>query len=197
MSTDHKIRFVRNMERPAHRFVWSALAVAAFLALSGGSALAATSELDVEGLQPVADGQLANMRGGFNLGGVQISFGVIMETLINGVTHLRTEFNLDDRSMTATLNGAPAVIGSTVGGFRLTQTANGGFVLTNANGTLTTLQQMGNLGGGIVAAIQNALPDQVIQQNVTMNVGIQNMSTIMGLTTIGAMMNRVGTGLIR
>jgi hypothetical protein len=175
----------------------AALAAAVLLTLPMGGALATTGELDVEGLQPIADSQLATMRGGFNLGGVQISFGVIMETLINGGTHLRTEFNLDTMSTMTTVDGAPAVVGETYNGFTLSQTPTGGFVLTNADGTLTTLQQVGNMGGGIVAAISNALPDQVIQQTVTMNVGIQNMSTIMGLTTIGAMVSRVGPGLIR
>jgi hypothetical protein len=43
-----------------------------------------------------------------------------------------------------------------------------------------------------VAAVANALANQVIQQSVTMNVGIQNMQTIAGLSTIGQMLHNLG-----
>lgn len=198
MSRNHEIESGRPTDRPGIRIMRNALAVAVLLALPGSGAMAAASELDVDGLTPVADTQLADMRGGFNLGGVQISFGVIMQTAINGITRLTTSFNLDNpANSSVALNGIPAQFGDSVNGFTLRQGANGGFILSNADGSLATVQQMGNMGGGIVASIQNSLNDQVIQQQVTMNVGIQNMSTIMGLTAIGTILDRVGTSLLR
>jgi hypothetical protein len=51
---------------------------------------------------------------------------------------------------------------------------------------------MGEKGGGVVAAVANALANQVIQQSVTMNIGIQNLQTIAGLSTIGQMLHSLG-----
>jgi hypothetical protein len=203
MSRNRAIGDIPQMRNQAVRMACLALAMIGLVALPTGGAQASTSELDVDGLQPVADGQLSAMRGGFNIGGVDISFGVIMETAINGVTKLMTSFNLDNPShvsLSFTHAGVDVPVGSTTpDGFVLRQAANGGFVLskTTADGSLRTLQQMGNMGGGIVASIQNSLNNQMIQQNTTMNVGIQNMSTVMGLTTIGVMLDRMGTSLIR
>lgn len=198
MSRNHATEAGKPMDRPGTRIMLSAFAIAVLLALPGSGALAAASELDLDGLTPVADTQLADMRGGFNLGGVDISFGVLMETAINGITKLTTSFTLDNpANASVALNGVPARIGDSLNGFTLRQAANGGFVLTNTDGSLATLQQMGNMGGGVVASIQNSLNNQVIQQQLTMNVGIQNMSTVMGLATIGTILDRVGTSLLR
>lgn len=186
------------------RSIWMACLALAFGGLMAlpGDARANTSELDMAGLEPIGDGQLSNMRGGFNIGGVDISFGVIMETAINGVTKLMTSFNLDNPShvsLSFTHAGVDVVGNTSPDGFTLQQAANGGFVLTRstAQGSLTTLQQMGNMGGGIVASIANSLNNQTIQQHTTLNVGIQNMSTVMGLTTIGVLAERMGVGLLR
>ena len=196
MSRNQAVGDTTQMRTRAIRMAWLTLALAGLLALPGG-AKASTSELDMAGLQPIDDGQLANMRGGFNVGGVNISFGVIMETAINGVTKLLTSFNLDNPShVNVMLDGAPALPGAMSGDFVLKQAANGGFVLTNGHGT-TTLQQMGNMGGGLIASIQNSLNNQVIQQQTTINVGIQNMNTLMGLSTIDMMMDRMGVALVR
>jgi hypothetical protein len=185
MDTMSRDRTMEDARRKA-----GALALAMALMLPGGAALAATSELDMAGIQPVADDQLSNMRGGFSMGGMDISFGVIMQTLINGTTSLVTSFNLDNP-----MNPDVAFANPT-GAFVLQQAANGGFVLTNGIGT-TTLQQMGNAGGGIVASIANSLNNQTIQQNTSVNIGIQNANTIMGLSAIGMLMERFTPNLVR
>ena len=190
------------MQNRSIRFACLALAVAGLLVLPAGRAGAATSELDVDGLQPIADSQLAGMRGGFSFGGMDISFGMIMETTINGVTKLMTSFNLDSLShvdVSFTENGVAVPGAISPLGFVLSHGPNGAFVLskTGPNGSLTAVQQMGNMGGGLLASIQNSLNNQLIQQQVTMNIGIQNMSTIMGLRTLGVMMDRIGTSLVR
>lgn len=203
MSRNRVIGDTSQMRNQAIRAARFALAMVGLMVLSGGGAQASTSELDVDGLQAVGDGQLSTMRGGFNIGGMDISFGVVMETAINGVTKLLTSFNLDNPShvsLSFTHAGVEVPVGTmTPDGFVLRQAANGGFILakTTPDGSLTTLQQMGNMGGGIVASIQNSLNNQTVQQTATMNVGIQNMSTVMGLTTIGVMMDRMGLSLIR
>jgi hypothetical protein len=176
-----------------------AIVVAAALTLPGVSALASTSELYMAGIQPVDDAQLSTMRGGFSMGGMSISFGVIMETVINGATHLLTSFNLENAMnphVEFNGNSTPEFGVPDAQGFVLQQAANGGFVVTNGIGT-TTLQQMGNAGGGIVSQIANSLNDQKIQQNTSVNIAIQNVHTIMGLSAIGMLMDRFGPNLVR
>ena len=137
--------------------------------------------------------RLAEMRGGFRFGGTEISFGIVIETVVNGgAAILRTAFNADSvGGPIVTLNGAPAGPGSTAGDFKLKQAADGGFLLTNDQGT-KILHQLGNAGGGIVAAISNSLNGQLIQQQAQLNVGIQNLNTIRGLSVIGSMLSQLG-----
>lgn len=169
------------------------LAICAMAILPATAAKAATADVDLDSLAPVSDEKLAQMRGGFRFGGQEISFGIVIETVINGgAAVLRTAFNADSvGGPIVSLNGAPAGIGSTAGDFKLKQAADGGFLLTNDQGT-RILHQLGNAGGGIVAAISNSLNGQLIQQQAQLNVGIQNLNTIRGLSVIGSMLSRMG-----
>ena len=169
------------------------LAICAVAILPVTAAKAATADADLDSLAPVSDDRLAQMRGGFRFGGQEISFGIVIETVVNGgAAILRTAFNADSvGGPVVTLNGAPAGIGSTAGDFKLKQAADGGFLLTNDQGT-KILHQLGNAGGGIVVAISNSLSGQLIQQQAQLNVGIQNLNTIMGLSAIGSMLNQMG-----
>jgi hypothetical protein len=180
----------RQMSGRSARRIHCAMALAVVLTLPGGGVLASTSELDLADLQPVGDEQLSTMRGGFSLGGMDISFGVIMETVINGATRLLTSFNLENPM------NPDVEFENPTGEFVLRQAANGGFVLTNGIGT-TTLQQMGNAGGGLVSSVANSLNDQTIRQNTSVNIAIQNANTIRGLSAIGMLMDRFGPNLLR
>jgi hypothetical protein len=166
------------------------LAVCALVAGPATIARAAT-EMDLDALTPVSDDKLAEMRGGFQFHGTEISFGVVIETVVNGgAAILRTAFNADSAGgPIVTLNGIPAAPGDTVGAFQLKQAADGGFLLTNNQGT-KILHQLGNAGGGIVAAISNSLNGQLLQQQAQVN--ITNLNTIRGLSVIGSMLNQLG-----
>jgi hypothetical protein len=166
-----------------------AICAAAILPVTG--AKAATADVDLDSLAPVSDDRLAEMRGGFRFGGQEISFGVVIETVVNGgAAILRTAFNADSVGGPIVTMSGPSV-GSGEGQFKLKQAADGGFLLTNDQGT-KILHQLGNAGGGIVAAISNSLNGQLIQQQAQLNVGIQNLNTIRGLSVIGSMLNRMG-----
>lgn len=166
------------------------LAVCATLAGTATGARATTG-LDLDALTPVSDDKLAEMRGGFRFNGVDITFGVVIETVVNGgAAILRTAFNADSAGgPIVTLNGNPAAPGDSVGAFQLKQAADGGFLLTNNQGT-KILHQLGNAGGGIVAAISNSLNGQLLQQQTQVN--ITNLNTIKGLSVIGSMLNQLG-----
>jgi hypothetical protein len=165
------------------------LALAALLALPISTADAA--KLSLDDLTAVDDSRLAEKRGGFTFRGMEISFGIVIETVINGAHLLRTSFNAESvDGPIVMLNGAPAAPGDVSGDFQLQHAANGGFVLTN--GGTKVLHQLGNAGGGIVAAISNSLNGQLIQQQAQLNIGIRNLNTIMGLSQVGAMLSQMG-----
>src|SRR5215470_17312242 len=52
--------------------------------------------LDVSDLQRISDGSMQKLRGGFNVGGFDIRFGVTVTTTVNGATVLQTSFNVND-----------------------------------------------------------------------------------------------------
>jgi hypothetical protein len=169
-----------------------ALLVALCALLVGPAKVArAAVEMDLDALTPVSDDKLAEMRGGFRFNGTDITFGVVIETVVNGgAAILRTAFNADSAGgPIVTLNGNPAAPGDAIGAFQLKQAADGGFLLTNNQGT-KILHQLGNAGGGIVAAISNSLNGQLLQQQAQVN--ITNLNTIRGLSVIGSMLNQLG-----
>jgi hypothetical protein len=179
---------------PLPRAAFLALLLAVFLAWTPTPASAGSfGDLDVNKFKPVDEGKLANLRGGFSYAGMDISFGVIMRTAVNGITVLETAFNLEhpsDTTMSFTEGMDNFNIGDTTpSGLTLMQTAQG--LVLARNGQYIT-HQMGEKGGGVVAAVANALANQVIQQSVTMNIGIQNLQTIAGLSTIGQMLHSLG-----
>jgi hypothetical protein len=57
-------------------------------------AMAAGDELDLSGLQRVTDTSLGDLRGGFRLGVLDITFGVQVTTSVNGQEILQTSFNM-------------------------------------------------------------------------------------------------------
>jgi hypothetical protein len=59
-------------------------------------AMAAGDMLDLTGLQRVTDSSLGDLRGGFRLGNLDITFGVQITTSVNGQEILQTSFNMLD-----------------------------------------------------------------------------------------------------
>ncbi len=164
-----------------------ALFVAVLMAAPMSNASAGSfGDLDTNKFKPVASAKLANMRGGFTYAGMDISFGMIMRTAVNGVLVLETAFNLENPG-DATMNFNNAA------GLAMSTTAQG-FVLSQTGQNI--VHQMGERGGGVVASVANALNNQIIQQSVTMNVGITNVNTIAGLGAIGSMLNNLGLAAV-
>ena len=66
--------------------------------------------LDLSGLERVADSSLGDMRGGFRVGAVDITFGVQITTSVNGQEILQTNFNMTNAGQfsqtTTTLGGS-------------------------------------------------------------------------------------------
>ncbi|MFM9844841.1 MAG: hypothetical protein ACKVOI_17910 [Dongiaceae bacterium] len=187
MSPRHYLSTAGSAGVSALRCAAVALFVAVLMAVSAPNASAGSfGDLDTNKFKPVATEKLANMRGGFTYAGMDISFGMIMRTAVNGILVLETAFNLENPG-DATMNF------NNTAGLTMSQTAQG-FALSQTGQNI--IHQMGDRGGGVVASVANALNNQIIQQSVTMNVGITNMNTIAGLGAIGSMLNNLGLATV-
>jgi hypothetical protein len=178
------------------KLAFFALALLALTPADRG-AMAASGELQISGIEPAADSQLADMRGGFSIGGHSLSFGVLMRTAINGLLVMETAFNLrdpSDRTTTFTNGGTniPVVDGTASGGgFTLTETARG-YELSNENNTTSVITQIGG-GMGILVDIQNSLNGQTIQQTTMLNVGIANLATLQAFNQISTLLGNLNS----
>lgn len=113
----------------------------------------------------VSDAELAEMRGGFNAGGLNISFGVDVLTMIDGVPVIAYSFT------DANLPGAPVV--------------PGGLQHIIANHGLQNFIQVGpgneiisSFSGfeGMLTVIQNTLDNTLIQHLSTITIDINNFN---------------------
>jgi hypothetical protein len=126
--------------------------------VSAASPAAADDDmLDLAGAQPLPNGSLLAMRGGFRIGGFDISFGVTMKATINGATELSTSFNIlpgnqiDNQSVTLTNNGN--VVYSTGNGNAAATTGKGlSIPLANAAGQNNGQNNTSVPNGSVVAS---------------------------------------------
>jgi hypothetical protein len=117
------------------------------------AALPAAAEedlLDLGGAQPLPNSSLLSMRGGFMIGGFDISFGVTIKATIDGATELKTSFNI--------LNA------NQIGNESVSLSQNGNVVFSqggaNANaGTKAASVPLANLQGGNQSGQNNVLPN--------------------------------------
>jgi hypothetical protein len=100
--------------------------------------------------QPLPNSSLLSMRGGFMIGGFDISFGVTIKATIDGATELKTSFNI--------LNA------NQIGNESVSLSQNGNVVFSqgggNANaGTKAASVPLANLQGGNQSGQNNVLPN--------------------------------------
>lgn len=143
---------------------WTARMTTALLgAILICAALPAAAEedvLDLGGAQPLPNASLLSMRGGFMIGGFDISFGVTLKATVDGATELKTSFNIlnanqiGNESVSLSQNGN--VVFSQGGGNANTGTQAATVPLANIQGGIQSVQ--GNtLSNGPVLATANGL----------------------------------------
>ncbi len=116
-------------------------------------------------LETVNDSDLAEMRGGFNAGGLNISFGIDVVTLIDGVPAIA--YNFTD----ADLPGAPVVpdglnhIIANHGLQNVIQVGEGNQIINSFSGF-----------EGMLTVIQNTLDNTVIQHLSTVTINISDFN---------------------
>jgi hypothetical protein len=106
--------------------------------------------LDLGGAQPLPNSSLLSLRGGFMIGGFDVSFGVTIKATIDGATELKTSFNI--------LNA------NQIGNESVSLSQNGNVVFSqgggNANaGTKAASVPLANLQGGNQSGQNNVLPN--------------------------------------
>ena len=129
------------------------IAAGLFCAIFFCAALPASADedlLDLGGVQPLPNRSLLNMRGGFMIGGFDISFGVTITATVDGATQLKTSFNV--------LNS------NQISNERVTLSQNGNDVFSqgagNANTTGKTLSvPLANAQSGGQSGQNSALPN--------------------------------------
>ncbi|MDE2465210.1 MAG: hypothetical protein KGO02_16060 [Alphaproteobacteria bacterium] len=93
----------------------TAFASAGLVLLLGGlpsQGLASTGDNPFAGLSTVSDHQLAGSRGGFMVEGVDVNFGAIVKTVVNGAVVLETQLTATNGGLVAVQSG-PATTSST------------------------------------------------------------------------------------
>ena len=104
--------------------------------------------LDLGGTQPLPNASLLSMRGGFMIGGFDISFGVTLKATVDGATELKTSFNI--------LNA------NQIGNESVSLSQNGNVVFSQGGGNANTGAQaarvpLANMQGGIQSGQGNTL----------------------------------------
>lgn len=131
------------------------------------------------GSPPLDDAELAEARGGFRLGsGVEIDFGAVITTSVDGATLLQTQLRMNGDGVTSTVSGAPGV----------TVTVDG--AQTTASAQLTDLLVRQAVGQRISSIIVNTGDNRVIDNQVSINLrldGVQPLTVGGGAYQIQAM----------
>lgn len=134
----------------------------------------------------LSDSELDGYRGGFDLGGYIIDFGVTVRTLVDGMHELVSNLNLGERvgdriptNVTSALNNL----------------ANGQSVVVNSIDESTRVVEavLGNTKvaydyrNGILTTISNPSSNTTVSSSVVMNVGIANYQSVLQAAQIRAM----------
>lgn len=150
---------MRGAEHPLRR----AFAVLALM-LAAGSAAA-----DESSWMTVGDDTLADMRGGFDLGGgVTVSFGITRTVAVNGVLVATTSFQVPDIGRITSAQAA--VFAKSVGGTGLIQVGTGNTLVTGVLPAAATV-------------VQNTLNGQTISTRTLIDTTTNGMSLIKAINT--------------
>ena len=137
--------------------------------------------------QAVSEDQLAQLRGGFDLGaGLTVSFGVARTVLVNGEVMSRMSFNLPDlRNITPE---QARVAATAMGQLNLVQQGPGNGVApavasppraslpSSSGGAAAVAQAAWTTSGGTV--IQNTLDNQLLQQMTVLNTSVNSLGLL-------------------
>lgn len=190
--------------RAGHRGVRLRAALGAAIVAFGGLSPTMSFAMDTHdpfsGLQVVDADELSQHRGGFSVNGVDVNFGAMVTTFVNGVVILETQFTATEQGMTVSqsgpatesstpvvgapelqvtvVNGSSQAAGSLVPSTFNTSGVNGpkGVVISAPSGASAALSMINTMGVANVV-VSNA-SNQSIAQQVEVNITLNNFSSI-------------------
>lgn len=142
---------------------------------------------------PLDDEELASARGGFTLpGGVQIDFGAVLTTSVDGVRELQTTLQLTDSGLVPTSvqtrDGAVEIKGGSVSvgggqataGVTITPGANGGASSASFSATVEQADLLIRhlVDNQISSVIVNTADSRVIENELTINLRLDNVAPL-------------------
>jgi len=135
--------------------------------------------LDVSNLERISDGSMQNLRGGFMVGGFDISFGVTVTTTVNGATVLQTSFDVNNPGQISNLstqqnaNSTP-----NLGSWTVSPASDGsGVTMTSSDMATTIMQHYGN-GTGFNTDINNTANNRSFSNTTDLNLFLNNSAQV-------------------
>jgi hypothetical protein len=137
------------------------------------------------GLQTVDDRKLSHMRGGFSVAGINVAFGAVVTTMINGVAVLQTQFVATNAGLIANQSGPVTTTSTPLAGLPGTKVTvaqgpsgpNTQVVTVAApTGTTAAIATIGSQK--IVNAIVSNASNQNISQQIELNVQLSNFNSV-------------------
>ena len=152
------------------------IGIVAILCMAGPISASAMSVLGI----PVPSTELAKLRGGFDVGGMVVKFGVEMTTYINGMLASRSGIDSGPSGNSIMASQNTVIQQTTVAtqGNGMQQVVQVG----NANQVSSSLL---NQATSALAVVQNNLNNQVIQHATVINLDVSNGIRTQQLTQIG------------
>ena len=123
----------------------------------------------------LSDRELEEARGGFDLAdGVRVSFGVLINTQVNGISVLKTELAVADNAVQGSASGETATVSLTNRG-------------VSASAAIPQFSVQHDIGQRIASQIVNTGDCRIVDNQVTINLQLDNVQPL----TIGGTMFRV------
>ncbi len=177
------------------------LASASLLAMFGlvpSQSYASVADNPFAGLSAVSDHQLAHSRGGFMVAGVNVNFGAVVKTVVNGSVVLETQLTATNGGVVAVQSGpamtsstpipgspqlnvqvlgaAKAGAGTLVPGQNAANVLTAGVIITGPGGTSEAVSSFEP--SSIVNAVTSNASNQAITQQVEINVTLSDFSAL-------------------
>ena len=196
------------------RFLASASLLTMF-ALVPSQSYASASDNPFAGLTSVSDHQLANSRGGFMVAGVNVNFGAVVKTVVNGSVVLETQLTATNGGVVAVqsgpattsatpipgspqlnvqvVGGTKAGGGSYVPGQNAASVFTAGVIITGPGGTSEAVSSFEP--SSIVNAVSSNASNQAITQQVEINVTLSDFSALQSQIQFSQLGTKITNGV--
>lgn len=191
--------------------------LAAFTIFSPTKGFAMAGPDPFSGLESVGSDELAARRGGFSAAGIDVSFGAVVRTVVNGTTVLETQFTLTPDGMMASQSGPATTSNMPIAGMPdlkvtvvdgtpgsaggLTEANVGasalngarGVIVTGPNGVSAALSTVSTMQ--VANVIVNSASGQAINQQIEVNIALNNFMATQQQIVAGQMGGQIASNV--